>query len=94
MASGRNATTATMASSLPWMMMPPRWQPEFGNGKALRWFLDRLLFAYHEFSVEDSQTLVLVWLLQQFFPGTQSAGRAWCPASWGRKVPARALRRG
>ena len=44
------------------------WRPEFGAGESLRWFLDQLLFANHELSTDDSKTLILVWLLQQFFP--------------------------
>ena len=52
---------ATDSDSMPW-------QPEFSNQQSLRWFLDQLLFADDELSIEDSKTLILVWLEQQFFP--------------------------
>jgi hypothetical protein len=72
------------------------WQPEFGNPKALRWFLDQLLFANHELSIEDSKTLTLVWLLQQFFPELRRTRLVPCflgPQGSGKSTAARLIGR-
>ncbi|MDA2912980.1 bifunctional DNA primase/polymerase [Acidobacteriia bacterium AH_259_A11_L15] len=45
-----------------------RWVPEFSDGGSQRWWLDLFLFADYGLSVEDSKTLIHVWLAQQFFP--------------------------
>ena len=45
------------------------WIPEFGNeGTSLKWLLDLIPFAEDPLGREISQTLLLVWLIQQFFP--------------------------
>ncbi len=45
------------------------WVPEFGaNGRALEWYLNQFLFGHHPLSREDQQTLLQMWLFQQFFP--------------------------
>jgi len=46
------------------------WIPEFGaNGHSLQWFLDGFLFGDgDDLSRQDQQTLLLMFLLQQFFP--------------------------
>ena len=45
------------------------WVPDFsGNGSALEWFLSQFMFANSPLAAEDYRTLMLIWLVQQFFP--------------------------
>jgi hypothetical protein len=45
------------------------WVPDFSeNGSALEWFLSQFMFANSPLAAEDYRTLMLIWLVQQFFP--------------------------
>jgi Bifunctional DNA primase/polymerase, N-terminal len=45
------------------------WAPDFsGNGSALGWFLSQFMFANSPLAAEDYRALMLIWLMQQFFP--------------------------
>ena len=44
------------------------WTPEFSDDRSQRWWFDLFLFADYGLSVEDSKTLLQVWVAQQFFP--------------------------
>ncbi len=44
------------------------WEPEFGDGEALRAYLGAFLFDDGALSAEDQRTLLLVYLLHQLFP--------------------------
>jgi hypothetical protein len=48
------------------------WTPSFtGHGEALRWYLGQFMFANSPLTAHECRTLLLVWLLQQFFPPLQ-----------------------
>ena len=45
------------------------WIPDFsGNGHELQWFLSQFMFANFPLAAEDYRTLMLICLVQQFFP--------------------------